>query len=88
MRLEAPALPAYLGNASRSGAVIMTNSDNGYKIVIPVLERLHINPGVFKIPVEPVNQVTFHKMGACWRNTTIRVAGPGASRSANLLRHG
>ncbi len=35
---------AYLDKASRSGAVIMTNGDNGYKIVIPVLERLHINP--------------------------------------------
>ncbi|WP_216595015.1 serine hydrolase domain-containing protein [Collimonas arenae] len=32
---------AYLNRTSRDGAVILTNSDNGYKIILPVLERLN-----------------------------------------------
>ncbi|MEO6918433.1 MAG: serine hydrolase domain-containing protein [Collimonas sp.] len=32
---------AYLNRTTRDGAVILTNSDNGYKIIRPVLERLN-----------------------------------------------
>lgn len=35
---------AYLNRATRDGTVIFTNSDNGYKIILPILERLDANP--------------------------------------------
>ena len=35
---------AYLDRSSRDGTVIFTNSENGYKIVIPLLERLGAKP--------------------------------------------
>jgi hypothetical protein len=35
---------AYLNRASRDGAVILTNSDNGWKAIIPVLEELNASP--------------------------------------------
>ncbi|MGB7192541.1 MAG: serine hydrolase domain-containing protein [Collimonas pratensis] len=39
---------AYLNRTSRDGAVILTNSDNGYKIVLPVLERLNSSPAFLR----------------------------------------
>jgi CubicO group peptidase (beta-lactamase class C family) len=39
---------AYLNRSTRDGAVILTNSDNGYKIVLPVLERLNSSPAFLR----------------------------------------
>ena len=39
---------AYLNRTSHDGAVILTNSDNGYKIVLPVLERLNSSPAFLR----------------------------------------
>jgi CubicO group peptidase (beta-lactamase class C family) len=35
---------AYLNRSDRGGVVIFSNSDNGYKIILPLLERLHTSP--------------------------------------------
>jgi hypothetical protein len=35
---------AYLNRTTRDGAVIFTNSDNGYKIILPLLDRLNTSP--------------------------------------------
>jgi hypothetical protein len=35
---------AYLNRTRRDGVVIFTNSDNGYKIILPLLDRLHTSP--------------------------------------------
>jgi hypothetical protein len=35
---------AYLDRSTKDGAVILTNSDNGAKIVLPVLEHLNASP--------------------------------------------
>lgn len=35
---------AYIDRERREGAVILTNSDNGYKIILPILERLDTRP--------------------------------------------
>jgi CubicO group peptidase (beta-lactamase class C family) len=39
---------AYLNRNSRDGVVIFTNSDNGYKIVLPFLDRLHTSPAFLR----------------------------------------
>jgi hypothetical protein len=35
---------AYLNRSDRGGVVIFSNGDNGYKIILPVLERLQTSP--------------------------------------------
>lgn len=35
---------AYIDRERREGTVILTNSDNGYKIILPILERLDTRP--------------------------------------------
>ncbi len=39
---------AYLNRSSRDGAVIFTNGEDGYKIILPVLERLHTSPAFIR----------------------------------------
>lgn len=39
---------AYLNRATRDGVVIFTNSDNGYKIVLPLLDRLGTSPAYLR----------------------------------------
>jgi CubicO group peptidase (beta-lactamase class C family) len=40
---------AYLNKTSREGVVIFTNSDNGYKIILPLLERLHTSSAFLRL---------------------------------------
>lgn len=35
---------AYLNQTRRAGVVIFTNSDNGYKAILPLLNRLDTSP--------------------------------------------
>jgi len=39
---------AYIDRSDQSGAVIFTNSENGCRIVLPLLERLHARPAFLR----------------------------------------
>lgn len=39
---------AYLNRTSRDGVVIFTNSDNGYKVILPLLDRLNTSPAFLR----------------------------------------